>query len=103
MALFLDGRFLVQLPLASLGERSQVAAIFRSMSRSCGERARRASVRHSSTWLRYSETFSCRPLQISKVAAASTIPVTSAVAQANIRKSFRILVIAAPCVYGTLP
>lgn len=40
--------------------------------------------------------FSCRPLQISRVAAASTIPVTSAVAQAKIRKSFRILVIAAP-------
>jgi hypothetical protein len=44
--------------------------------------------------------FSCGPLQISKVAAASTIPVTSAVAQAKIRKSFRILVIAAPCVHG---
>ena len=33
--------------------------------------------------------FSCRPLKISKVAAASTIPVTSAVAQENIRRSFR--------------
>jgi hypothetical protein len=35
-------------------------------------------------------------LQISNVAAASTIPVTSAVAQAKTRKSFRILVIDAP-------
>lgn len=35
------------------------------------------------------------------VAAASTMPVTSAVAQANIRKSFRILIIAAPCGRGT--
>lgn len=34
------------------------------------------------------------------VAAASTMPVTSA-AQANIRKSFRILIIAAPCGRGT--
>ena len=42
------------------------------------------------------------PSQISKVAAASTIPVTNAVAQANTRKSFRIPVIAAaPCVHGT--
>jgi hypothetical protein len=39
--------------------------------------------------------------QISRVAAASTIPVTNNVAQANSRKSFRILVIAAPCVHGT--
>ena len=42
-------------------------------------------------------------IQISKLAAASTIPVTSAVAQANNRTSFRILVIAAPCVHGTSP
>ena len=38
---------------------------------------------------------------MSSVAAASTMPVTSAVAQANIRKSFRILIIAAPCGHGT--
>jgi hypothetical protein len=44
--------------------------------------------------------FPLRP-QMSKVAAASTIPVTSAVAQAKTRKSFRIPVIAAPCVTGT--
>ena len=40
-------------------------------------------------------THSPPPSQISKVAAASTIPVTNAVAQANTRKSFRIPVIAA--------
>jgi hypothetical protein len=38
---------------------------------------------------------------MSRLAAASTIPVTSAVAQANIRMSSRNLVIAAPCVHGT--
>ena len=47
-------------------------------------------------------THSPPPSQISKVAAASTIPVTNAVAQANTRKSFRIPVIAAPCVHGTV-
>jgi hypothetical protein len=41
--------------------------------------------------------------QINKVAAASTVPVTSAVAQANSRMSSRILVIAAPCSHGKLP
>ena len=41
------------------------------------------------------------PSQMSRLAAASTIPVTSAVAQANIRMSSRNLVIAAPCVHGT--
>jgi hypothetical protein len=40
-------------------------------------------------------------IQMSSVAAASTMPVTNAVAQANIRKSFRILIIAAPCGHGT--
>ena len=57
MALFLDGRFLVQLLLASLGERFPARRHIQKHLTILCARARRASVRHSSTWLRYSETF----------------------------------------------
>src|SRR6478672_2391953 len=103
MALFLDGRFLVQLLLARLGERfpgrRHIQKHFTILWRASAARERTAFFNMAEI---FSDLFSCRLLQISKVAAASTIPVTSAVAQAKIRKSFRILVIAAPRVLGTV-
>ena len=101
MALFLDGRFLVQLLLASLGERfparRHIQKHLTILWRASAARERTAFFNMAEI---FRDLFSCGPLQISKVAAASTIPVTSAVAQAKIRKSFRILVIAAPRVPG---
>jgi hypothetical protein len=103
MDLFLDGRFLLQLLLASLGQRfpgrRHVQKHFAILWRASAARERTALFNMAEIIQR---PFSCRPLQISKVAAASTIPVTSAVAQAKTRKSFRIPVIAAPCVHGTV-
>ena len=79
MALFLDGRFLVQLLLAgTLGEQipSRRRHIQKHLQRS---RGRASAARERTAFFNTAETiqrpFSCRPLQISDVAAASTTPV----------------------------